>query len=57
MALHRELTTRYNDGRAWVLHHVTEREMYNVAIAALEGKTGDPGAYRDYRMKPPPCAA
>lgn len=56
-ALHRELTTRYNDGREWVLHYVTAREMYNIAIAALEGKTGNPGDYRDYRMKPPPCAA
>jgi hypothetical protein len=55
-ALHRELTTRYNDGRSWILHYVTAREMYNVAIAALEGKSGDPGEYRDYRLKPPPCA-
>jgi hypothetical protein len=56
-ALHRELTTRYNDGKEWVLHYVTAREMYNVAIAALEGKSGDPGEHRDHRLKPPPCAA
>ncbi|WP_437877476.1 hypothetical protein [Sorangium sp. So ce513] len=56
-ALHRELTTRYNDGKEWVLHYVTAREMYNIAIAALEGKTGNPGDYRDYRLKPPPCAS
>jgi hypothetical protein len=56
-ALHRELTTRYNDGKEWNLHYVTAREMYNVAIAALEGKSGNPGDYRDYRLKPPPCAA
>ncbi|MGK4006948.1 hypothetical protein WMF31_30275 [Sorangium sp. So ce1036] len=56
-ALHRELTTRYNDGKEWVLHYVTAREMYNIALAALEGKTGDPGDYRDHRLKPPPCAS
>jgi hypothetical protein len=55
--LHRELTTRYNDGREWVLHYVTAREMYNIAIAALEGKSGNPNGYRDYRLKPPPCAS
>lgn len=55
--LHRELTTRYNDGRDWVLHYVTAREMYNIAIAALEGKSGNPNDYRDYRLKPPPCAS
>lgn len=56
-ALHRELTTRYNDGTEWILHYVTAREMYNVAIAALEGKSGNPGDYLDHRLKPPPCAA
>ena len=53
-ALHRELTTKYNDGKNWVLHYVTAREMYNIAIAAMEGKTGDPGAYRDHVIAPPP---
>ena len=55
-ALHAELTTRYNDGRRWALHYVTAREMYNIAIAAMDGKTGDPGAYRDYVLPPPPVA-
>ena len=54
-ALHEELTTRYNDGARWRLHYVTAREMYNVAIAAMEGKTGDPGGYRDHRLPPPPA--
>jgi hypothetical protein len=53
-ALHQELTTRYNDGRRWALHYVTAREMYNIAIAAMDGKTGDPGQYRDYVLPPPP---
>jgi hypothetical protein len=55
--LHRELTTRYNDGSEWVLHYVSAREMYNIAIAALEGRSGNPNDYRDYRLKPPPCAS
>lgn len=55
-ALHSELTGRYNDGRDWVLHYVTAREMYNVARAALDGRTGDPCQYRDYVLAPPPAA-
>jgi len=55
-ALHRELTTRYNDGRRWALHYVTAREMYNIAIAAMDGMSGDPGAYRDYLLPPPAVA-
>ncbi len=55
-ALHETLTTRYNDGREWILHYVTAREMYNVAVAAMDGKSGDPGAYRDYALPPPPVA-
>jgi len=55
-ALHRELTTRYNDGQRWRLHYVTAREMYNIAVAAMDGKGGDPAAYRDYLLAPPPVA-
>jgi hypothetical protein len=55
-ALHRALTTTYNDGRRWKLHYVTAREMFNVAIAAMEGRAGDPGAYRDHVLAPPPVA-
>ena len=54
--LHEELTRNYNDGKEWILHYVTAREMYNIAIAAMEGKSGDPNEYRDYRLTPPPCA-
>jgi hypothetical protein len=52
--LHRALTTRYNDGVRWKLHYVSAREMYNIAMAALAGQTGDPHTYRDFRLKPPP---
>lgn len=55
-ALHRELTTRYNDGQRWKLHYVTAREMYNIAMAAIEGHSGDPAAYRDHVLPPPPVA-
>jgi hypothetical protein len=56
-ALHRELTTRYNDGRDFVLHYVTAREMFNIALAGMHGKAGDPKLYRDYALPPPPVAA
>jgi hypothetical protein len=55
-AMHEVLTTRYNDGQKWRLHYVTAREMYNIAIAAMDGKDGDPNAYRDYLLLPPPVA-
>jgi hypothetical protein len=36
----------YNDGRRYVLHYVTAREMYNVIKAAEAGASGDPGQFR-----------
>ncbi len=36
------------------LHYVTAREMYNVAIAAIEGRDGDPSAFRDHVLPKPP---
>jgi hypothetical protein len=56
-ALHRALTEMFNDGKNWVLHYVTAREMYNIAVAAMEGRAGNPAQYRDYRLPPPPAAA
>ena len=53
-ALHHELTTRYNDSVRWKLHYVTARETYNVVLAALSGCSGDPHAFRNYRLRPPP---
>jgi hypothetical protein len=57
VALHEALTTRYNDGVEWILHYVTAREMFNIAMAAMDGRSGDPNAYRDYVLAPPPAAA
>jgi hypothetical protein len=54
--LHRALTEMFNDGEDWVLHYVTARQMYNIAVAAIEGRSGNPAQYRDYRL-PPPSAA
>jgi hypothetical protein len=56
-AMHEHLARRYNDGSRWKLHYVTAREMYNVARAAMDGKGGDPGMWRDYVVPPPPIAA
>jgi hypothetical protein len=53
VALHEALKA-YNDGQRWRLHYVTAREMYNVALAAMAGKSGEPAAYFDYKLKPPP---
>ena len=33
------------------LHFVTAREMVNIILAACEGREGNPGEYRDYRLK------
>jgi hypothetical protein len=32
------------------VHFVTAREMVNIALAACDGKNGNPGDYRDYRL-------
>jgi hypothetical protein len=54
--VHQRLMRDYNDGRRWALHYVTAREMFNIAIAAMEGHTGAPGQYRDHVIPPPPVA-
>jgi hypothetical protein len=54
VALHETLAREYNDGARWRLHYVTAREMYNVARAAMDGKGGDPAAWLDYQVAPPP---
>lgn len=51
-AMHRTLNERFNDGRSFRLHYVTAREAYNIAKAAEHGHSGDPSAYRDFRIAP-----
>jgi len=38
--------------RKETLHFVTAREMTNIILAACDGRDGQPGDYRDYRLKP-----
>jgi hypothetical protein len=33
------------------VHFVTAREMVNIALAACDGNSGNPGQYRDYRFR------
>ncbi len=48
------LESHYNDGKNFVLHYVSAREMYNVIKAAEAGEPGaDPGLYFNYRVSPP----
>jgi hypothetical protein len=56
----RELHTALREqtkARGDTLHYVTAREMFNVARAAMDGKTGDPSVFFDYLVKPPPIAS
>ena len=46
------LERTYNDGRRYVLHYVTAREAYNVAMAAAAGMSGDPSCYYDWEVAP-----
>lgn len=48
--MHQYLKDKYNDGKRYVLHYVTAREMYNIIKAAEDGKEGNPNCYRDYRI-------
>ncbi len=53
--LHETLAAHFNDGLHWRLHYVSARELYNLAIAAEAGKTGDPGPWLNTAISPPPC--
>ncbi len=37
-----------------VLHFTSAREMVNIALAACDGREGNPGKFRDYRLKRAP---
>jgi hypothetical protein len=46
------LELNYNDGRRYVLHYVTAREAYNVAMAAAAGMSGSPSCFYDWEVAP-----
>jgi hypothetical protein len=52
-ALFTDLERRYNDGKRYVLHYVTAREMYNIIKAAEAGRQGNPNDYRDFVVPAP----
>jgi hypothetical protein len=33
------------------VHYVTAREMVNIILAACDGREGDPGGFRNYRLR------
>ena len=49
------LASKYNDGKDYVMHFVSAREMYNIVKAAEAGESGDPNQYRDYCLEKPAC--
>lgn len=46
-----ELTDGPGCGSEYMVHFVTMREMVNVALAACEGRHGNPGEYREHRFR------
>ena len=48
--LHRFLQAVTTD-RSMAVHFVTAREMVNMILAACDGRDGNPGEYRDYRLR------
>lgn len=47
----RELVERRGNGEEYRLHFVSMREMVNIALAACDGRQGNPAEYRDYRFR------
>lgn len=47
------LLSKYNDGKNYVMHFVSAREMYNIVKAAESGEQGNPNEFRDYVVPAP----
>lgn len=45
------LESNYNDGKNYVLHYVSAREMYNIIKAAEASEKGNPNEFRNYLLK------
>ncbi len=52
--LHEFLGERYNDGKDYVLHYLTARELYNLVCAAEAGARVSADSARDFSIPPPP---
>lgn len=50
--LHETLQSCYNDGKDFVLHYVSARELYNIVKAVEAGRSGNPNDYRDFLLVP-----
>lgn len=48
----RELTDGARASGTYRVHFVTARELVNIILAACDGRVGNPGDYRDYRLQP-----
>lgn len=53
-AMFSHLESRYNDGRQYLLHYVSSREMFNIIKAAEAGLQGNPHQYRNHVLPKPP---
>ena len=47
----RELIEGPGNRTEYRVHFVTTREMVNIALAACDGRQGNPGKYRDYLFR------
>jgi hypothetical protein len=47
----RELAEDAQRGNEYKVHFVSAREMANIVLAACDGREGNPGDFRDYRLK------
>ena len=48
---HEMLMKEYRDSSIFRLHYVSAREVVNIVHAAEDGRSGNPGDYRDYKYK------
>jgi len=48
----RELVDGARQSGEYLVHFVTAREMVNIVLAACDGRDGNPGDYRNYRLRP-----
>ena len=47
-----ELIEQSAKADAFTIHFATAREAFNIAMAAIDGKRGNPNYQRDYKLKP-----